>query len=498
MIDDQQEIRRLKVLDSYRILDTEPEPTFDDLTALAAQVCDAPVALISLVAADRQWFKSANGLDQRETARDISVCTHAIAQDQALYQVGDMAADPRFADGPLVNGPERFRFYAGAVLRAKDGEALGTLCVLDHTPRPDGLAPAQEQALQTLARQVMNLLDLRQALAWRSEQERRLRALADSMPQMVWSTRPDGHHDYYNARWYEFTGAPAGTTDGEGWKDMFHPEDQQRAWSRWRRSLETGEPYEIEYRLRHHSGEYRWTLGRAQPVRDASGAVTRWFGTCTDIHDHKRIAEQETLLSRELSHRIKNIFSVISGLVALSARRFPEAAGFAKDLRERIVSLGKAHDFVRPHAVAGQGARPTRLSELLAELLRPYLTDDAARVNILGDEATIDDQAATPLALIFHELATNAAKYGAFSRPTGRVTIACRRQADDLVVEWREDGGPKVKGPAATEGFGSTLSKLSVETQLGGALERDWRPEGLVVTLTLPLGSLSRGADAAA
>jgi PAS domain S-box-containing protein len=492
MIDDQQEIRRLKALDSYRILDTEPEATFDDLTALAAQVCDAPVALISLVGADRQWFKSACGLDQRETARGVSVCTHAIAQDQALYQVPDMSRDPRFADGPLVNGAERFRFYAGAVLRAKDGEALGTLCVLDRTARPEGLTPPQAKALQTLARQVMNLLDLRQSLIWRSERENRLRALADSMPQMVWSTQPDGHHDYYNARWYEFTGVPVGSTDGEAWNGMFHPEDQERAWARWRQSLETGEPYEIEYRLRHHSGEYRWTLGRAQPVRDSSGAIARWFGTCTDIHDHKQMAEQETLLSRELSHRIKNIFSVISGLVALSARRFPEAAGFAKDLRERIVSLGKAHDFVRPHAVAGQGAAPSRLSDLLAELLRPYRTEDAARVTIAGDEATIDDQAATPLALIFHELATNAAKYGAFSKPTGRVTITSRREADILVVEWAESGGPRVKGPATTEGFGSTLSKLSVETQLGGRLTRDWRPEGLVVTLELPLGSLSR------
>jgi PAS domain S-box-containing protein len=492
MIDDQQEHRRLKALDSYRILDTEPEATFDDLTALAAQICEAPVALISLVAADRQWFKSANGLDQRETARDVSVCAHAIAQDQPLFQVSDMAADPRFADGPLVNGPERFRFYAGALLRTKNGEALGALCVLDRTPRPGGLGPAQATALQTLARQVMNLLDLRQTLIWRSEREGRLRALADSMPQMVWSTRPDGHHDYYNARWYEFTGAPVGSTDGEAWNGMFHPDDQERAMERWRRSLETGEPYEIEYRLRHHSGEYRWTLGRAQPVRDSSGAIARWFGTCTDIHDHKQMAEQETLLSRELSHRIKNIFSVISGLVALSARRFPEAAGFAKDLRDRIVSLGRAHDFVRPHAVAGQGASLARLSELLAELLQPYLTQDAGRVSILGDEATIDDQAATPLALIFHELATNAAKYGAFSDPEGRVTITSRREAGNLVVEWAERGGPKVKGPATSEGFGSTLSKLSVETQLGGRLTRDWRPQGLVVTLELPLSSLNR------
>jgi len=338
----------------------------------------------------------------------------------------------------------------------------------------------------------MTLLELRQALAWRVQREGQFRALADSMPQIVWSARPDGHTDYYNARWYEFTGEPPGSTDGEGWNQLFHPDDQARAWARWRQSVEAGEPYEIEYRLRHHSGEYRWTLGRAQAVRDGSGTITRWFGTCTDIHDHKQLAEQETLLSRELSHRIKNIFSVISGLVALSTRRFPEAAGFGRDLRERILSLARAHDFVRPQAVAGQAARLTRLSELLAELLHPYLTDDPSRVTILGDEASIDDQAATPLALIFHELATNAAKHGGFSRPDGRVTITCRREGDDLMVEWAETGGPKIKGPATSEGFGSTLSKLSVETQLGGSLTRDWRPAGLVVTLALPVSSLNR------
>jgi PAS domain S-box-containing protein len=149
--------------------------------------------------------------------------------------------------------------------------------------------------------------------------EAKLRVLTDAMPQMIWSTLPDGHHDYYNARWYEFTGVPYGSTDGEGWNGMFHAEDQERAWARWRHSLETGEPYEIEYRLRHHSGQYRWTLGRALPVRNASGQITRWIGTCTDIDDAKRDAALTELISRELSHRIKNIFAVIAGLIGISA-----------------------------------------------------------------------------------------------------------------------------------------------------------------------------------
>src|SRR5690606_37632707 len=135
------------------------------------------------------------------------------------------------------------------------------------------------------------------------ESDARFNALADALPHMVWSTLPDGFHDYYNERWYEFTGMPQGSTDGEAWNGMFHPDDRERAWERWRHSLETGEPYEIEYRLRHRSGEYRWTLGRAMPIRDTEGRIVRWMGTCTDIHQSKRHAEKVEILSRELSHR---------------------------------------------------------------------------------------------------------------------------------------------------------------------------------------------------
>jgi PAS domain S-box-containing protein len=123
------------------------------------------------------------------------------------------------------------------------------------------------------------------------ENEAKFRTIADAMPQMVWSTLADGYHDYYNKRWYEFTGVLDGSTDGEGWNDMFHPDDQERAWEMWRHSLETGDPYEIEYRLRHRSGQYRWTLGRALPVKDEQGKIIRWMGTCTDIHDQKLASE---------------------------------------------------------------------------------------------------------------------------------------------------------------------------------------------------------------
>ncbi|WP_139015093.1 PAS domain S-box protein [Pseudorhizobium pelagicum] len=119
------------------------------------------------------------------------------------------------------------------------------------------------------------------------QSEANLRAITHSIDQMIWATRPDGFHDFYNDRWYEYTGVPCGSTDGAGWNDMFHPDDQERAWAIWQESLSSGKPYHIEYRLKHRSGEYRWVIGRANAVRGLDGEILRWYGTCTDIHELK-------------------------------------------------------------------------------------------------------------------------------------------------------------------------------------------------------------------
>ncbi len=501
------ETDRLAALHSYDILDSEREPAFDDITALVARLCDAPIAVVNLIDAERQWFKSEVGLGVRETPLETSFCRHALFEQDRLV-VPDATRDPRFACNPLVTAPDGLKFYAGVLLKDEGGLPLGTLCVLDTRPRPEGLTPVQSEALEVMARQVMNLMNLRKALAAGrradadllttaaalAESEARFRAIADSMPQMVWSTLPDGFHDYYNARWYEFTGVPAGSTDGEGWKGMFHPDDQERAWARWRHSLETGEPYEIEYRLRRADGVYRWTLGRASPIRNDRGEITRWFGTCTDIEDLKRVVDAKDLLSQELSHRIKNIFAVVSALIALSARQFPEAKEFAAAVRTRINALARAHEFVRPHT---HTSRPTvgtmTLHAFLNDLFKPYAAlDGRMRVAVSGDDAVFDDQAATSVALLFHELATNAAKYGALSADAGRIDLTTRNEGDRFILVWEERGGPPVAGEPERVGFGSSLATLSVETQLGGRLERIWAPGGLRVTADLPATALSR------
>ena len=472
------------------------------ITDFAAALCDAPIALVSLVEEQRQSFLARTGLDVTETPRSQSFCAFAM-QGSDIMVVPDATADPRFADNPLVTGDLAIRFYAGAPLVSDDGIPLGSLCIIDHEPRA-GLTDLQRQGLATLADNVMaRLRDSRDAAAWRtantdarralSDSEDRFQTLADTMPQMVWSTLPDGYHDYYNARWYEFTGTPRGSTDGEGWNGVFHPDDQERAWAAWRHSLETGDPYQIEYRLRHVDGTYRWVLGRALPMRDDAGAITRWFGTCTDIHEQKLALEEREVVSQELSHRIKNIFAVVAGLITFTARSKPEIKDVAEELRQRITALGRAHDFVRPHSEA---SRPNRhqdsLLGLLDELFLPYQNGQDARIRISGDTIPIDDRSTTPLALLFHELATNATKYGALSQGDGWVDVAIRSADDQVSIVWTEHDGPPTPATPGVAGFGTQLIELSAIRQLGGTVARDWRPEGLQVTLAIPQAALRR------
>lgn len=155
------ETRRLEVLQSYHLIDTAPEPAFDDIVNMASLMCGTPIALVSLITEDRQWFKARVGLDQMETPRDQAFCAHAIRNPLAIMEVQDARKDPRFMHNPLVVGEPGIRFYAGAPLLTPSGAALGTVCVIDRVPRQ--LTPSMAQGLQALARQVGELLALRRA-----------------------------------------------------------------------------------------------------------------------------------------------------------------------------------------------------------------------------------------------------------------------------------------------------------------------------------------------
>lgn len=316
------------------------------------------------------------------------------------------------------------------------------------------------------------------------------RRLADALPQIIWISDAAGNTNFFNARWYELTGADECASTGDGWLAFFHPEEREAIQARWQSSVISGEPYEIEYRLHHRDGSWRWQLGRGVPVRNDDGSVSYWVGTCTDIEALKAAEAQRALIASELSHRIRNIFAVIGALVSLSARSDPDAGDFSRRLLRRIGALATAHDFVRP-AGDSPPAAPS-LAGLLGGLLAPYQHDGEARVEIADTDMTVGPTAATALALIVHELATNAVKHGALGDHQGRVRLDIDRDGDLVRLVWRETGGPLLVGAPGSTGFGTQLSRHAMSAWPGARLEMDWVASGLVVTLTVPRDRLNR------
>lgn len=174
-----EEAARLETLQKYQILDTEPEVAYDDLVLLASHICETPMAAISMIDEGRQWFKARVGISAPETPRSISFCTHAIAQ-RGIFVVPDASKDARLRDNPQVTGDPHIRFYAGAPLIAREGHALGTLCVVDRRPRR--LTDAQSEALAALRRQVEAQLELRRRLIELRAANENVRKLAGMMP----------------------------------------------------------------------------------------------------------------------------------------------------------------------------------------------------------------------------------------------------------------------------------------------------------------------------
>lgn len=189
------EAQRLEALREYHILDTAAEQAYDDITALAAYLCDVPIAMISLVDESRQWFKSKLGLNQQETPRDVAFCAHAILQTEPLI-VKDALKDTRFADSALVTREPHIRFYAGFPLATPEGLALGTLCAIDRRPRQ--LSASQKTAMQALSRQVMALLELRRVSACMAEALESVKTLHGLLPICAWCKRIRDDQGYWS------------------------------------------------------------------------------------------------------------------------------------------------------------------------------------------------------------------------------------------------------------------------------------------------------------
>ncbi|HYC02825.1 MAG TPA: HWE histidine kinase domain-containing protein [Azospirillaceae bacterium] len=319
---------------------------------------------------------------------------------------------------------------------------------------------------------------LAKAMADLRESELRLTLAGAAAGIGVWDWELDSRVVHWSETYRRIWGIPESEPASyDGFISRVHPDDQEEVRRAVAASMAGSGPLDLEFRIVRPDGSVRWLTCRGDAVRDAGGRIIRLTGICRDVSERREAASQQRLLMREVDHRAKNALSVALAIVRLSSAPTVEALMAA--IEGRIAALARAHGLLAKAAWKG-----TDLQLLLEQELAPFAPPD--RLALEGPPVQLDPDTVQPLGLALHELGTNAAKHGGLSTPDGRVAIRWERHATGaLRLEWRESGGPRLAGPPAATGFGSTLLSSVVGHQLGGTVGLDWRPEGLVCTIEL-------------
>src|ERR1700734_447302 len=226
------------------------------------------------------------------------------------------------------------------------------------------------------------------------------------------------------------------------------------------------------------------------PIRNARGKVVGASKIARDITDLRRARDRQHLLLREMSHRVKNLFALSGSIVGLSARLAKSPHELAESTRARLSALARAHALTFSDGFGDTAHQPTTLQSLIRTIVAPFDEPEHPRIAVWGIDAGVSGSAVTSLALLLHEFATNAAKYGALSIAAGSVKVVFAEEGDAIVIYWAEHGGPPVAAPNGGLGFGDVLSRIAVSDQLGGEIVRDWDPGGLAIRLSLPRSRL--------
>jgi PAS domain S-box-containing protein len=401
----------------------------------------------------------------------------------AFLRSGETLAIPDIRALPL--GQERTAAWEAVGMRAlitvplvREGTLRALLYV--HEPKPRIWKRSEAAMARDVAERTWAAVERAQAEQSLRESEDHYRHTVELNPQVTWTARPDGKLDRVAPRWQEWTGTSG---LGDSWAEGLHPDDREPSFAAWSRSLATGEPYDIEHRV-CRDGTYHWARSRAFPRRNAEGEIVLWYGSTEDIHEKKLAEERQRLLINELNHRVKNTLATVQAIAFQTLKGDIPAAEARARFEARLMALSRAHSLLTSQN--WEGASLDRVVRDSTE----YLSDEQGRFSVEGEDIWLAPRAALALALAFHELSTNAAKYGSLSLEGGTVSIRWAVDGNRLRLDWKESGGPEVKEPER-RGFGSRLIERGLASDLGGGARLAFEPDGLCCTIEAALDALS-------
>jgi two-component sensor histidine kinase len=317
-----------------------------------------------------------------------------------------------------------------------------------------------------------------------------LRLAVEAARVALWSWHVDDDQFAMDERGFELWGLPwCAQVTFEELSANIHPADRDRVRAAFNATRSVAGSYEIDFRILL-GDDVRWISARGRGA-DEGIADGFMFGIFLDVTGRKQAEEGSELLAGEMSHRVKNLLSIATGLTQLTGRSASSVVQMTGELTDRLTALGRAHDAVRP--LPGNQGRAALLGDLLSVLLAPY--DETAafsgRIRVAVPRMGIGELAASTLAMVIHELATNSVKYGALSSSAGFLDISSSTEAGRIHLIWAETGGPPIVGHPELTGFGSRLIARTVSSQLRGELAYDWQESGLVVTIGMPEDALA-------
>lgn len=480
------EVERLATLRSFPVMDDVRKKAFDRITRLVADIFAAPIASISLIDEDQEHLKSAIGVDNEPIDRADSLLGEMLGSREPVV-VEDASVESRFRKNPLVVGAPSIRFYAAAPLVAPNGMILGGLWFTDTASRGE-ITTSQLDQLKSMADIVMSELELRREIRLR-EQAQKNAAMDRSNLDLtlalsdIASFRTDletGKIEWGGA-YMKIWGEDAGEalTQVEDAMERIHPEDRDDVTEAMSAAAAPGEKYEVRFRIILPSGEIRWVEAYGDYL-EANGRPTL-TGVNKDITHSVDQQEQLRLHTRELHHRLRNLFATLQSIMTLTKNSATSIDDYIERIKHRLSALNRAqHILLDTNFVTGSFAA------LVRDLCKTY-----PRVRWFGPDIILEENAMVSLSLVLNELATNAAKYGALTTDSGLVKIKWvilpDEDGQDIVeLRWTESGGPQSPSPPSASGFGASLIDHSITRNLRGEIDRDWTADGLICTITFP------------